>query len=393
MSWLARINNIPLQITTGDGQVYNPIFKLSSDMTPMNESVFEFIDKEGGLVRRGDIGVKQFNVEFHFLGENAIDIVEQFEISATDKRPWTLTHPYYGNILVQPTALNFMRSDIHDLVFRTTLFETISDILPLDVIDVQSDVLEAIGTVITESIENAREVNQTITQRFIDNLRSAAITDEDYQNVISYGNSALNNIENVGAFMRSTSNLLRAPSRFYASVSTRIDLMIESFNELLTIVTSNINYFENAGALVISGICESSVILGNEVAEEQDLDALGSDYRTRANVISVINQINSISSQYFTLIGENQSESYIPNYELIRSLFDLIGKTIGQLYIFAQDALQERSYTLPQDLPIVVLYHRLYGNISNIEEFAEYNNLSIDELLIIPQGKEISYFV
>jgi hypothetical protein len=393
MTWLTRINDIPLEIITGDEKVYNPIFRNASDVTPVNEAVFEFVDKKGGLVRRGEIGVKQFNVEFNFTGPLANETVAEFEASTEDKRAWRIKHPYYDEIIVHPSTLNFDRSNINNIIFTTTLYETISDLLPGETINVQEDVLESVEVLSDAAVENATQTNQTITQRLIDRYLSAAISEEDYQNVLTNGNEAINNINDASVFMRSTTNLLRTPARYYAGVSTRINVLKESFIELKNVFFSNRNYYENSGASLISAICEASIITGSEIAIDQNQEDLPSDYRTRSDTINSINQIISITSEYFDLLNQIQSDGYLPNYTLIRALFNTITKTIAQLFIFSQNALQQRNYTLPQDMSLVTLHHRLYGNIETLQEFAEYNNLTIEELLIIPKDREVIYFV
>lgn len=392
MSWLTKIQNIKIEIVTGDGKSYFPIFNSASDTTPTNEAVFEFVDKKGGLVLRGEIGVKQYSVELHFVGEDNIDTVNEFEKSAEDKRPWTLIHPYYGTRTVQPSALNYDRSSLNDIIFSTTLYETISDLHPGEEIDVQSDVIDSVDTVSESAIENAEQVSQSTTLRIIDKYKASAVTDEDYQNIISYGNEVLNNIDDAAAFMRYNANLLRAPAKYYDSIENRINSLIEAFNELK--LASHLgNYFENSSSILLSGICEAAVLLSSDVSNAQDLPELPNDYKTRNSILSVINTISTITDEFFSLLSTNQTNGYLPNYILIRELFNTITKTIGQLFILAQDALQERNYILLEDMTVPTLHHRLYGNITDIEDFVKYNSIGINELLIVPKGREVKYFV
>lgn len=394
MSWLTRIQNIPLEIITGDGKTYNPIFKNASDSTPVNESIFSFINKKGSLVKRGELGAKQFNAEFHFTGNDAIETVQSFEESAKDKRPWTLKHPYYDSVLVQPAALlNFNRNNINDIVFTTTLYETFIDEEPEQDLDIQSDVLDSIETTVDKTVSNASETNLNTTNTFIDQFKSFATTSEDYESVINLGNEAVNNINDASAFIRSTSNLLRSPARFYNSIETRVNFLKESFNELVNIFNTDQNYYENAGAQLVTSICQAAVTLSSEISEEQDRDDLPQDYRTRSQVIISINDVLETFDNYLNLLNQNQANGYLPNYEVIRSLYDTVSKTIGQLFIFAQNALQQRNYILPNDMTLITLVHRLFGNLDNISEFAEYNDITIQEILIIPKDREVIYFV
>lgn len=395
MSWLDRIKNIPLEVTTGDGKTYRPIFNNASDTTNVNEAVFEFINREGALVKRGKIGVKQYEVEFHFLGEDAIDAANDFEESARDQRLWTISHPYYDNITVQPSTLNFNRNNLNDVVFTSTLYETITDSSPEETTDIQEDILDSSETISDNSVLNAIETDETTTKSIIDKLLDSAVTEEDYNNALTIGNEALNNINDTAAFMRSISNLTRIPARFYATVQTRFNIIEEAFNELSTIFSSKQNYYENTGANFIGAVCEAVTTSSDDIAEEQDKEELGEDYKTRNDVLNVSNKIITLFDTYLSQLSENQENGYLPNYALVSSLFNTVNKTTGQLFIYAQNALQQRTYILPEDLPLITLHHRLYGNIDedSIKSFVDYNNLTLDELLLIKKEREIIYFI
>jgi len=393
MSWLDRINNIPIRITTGDSKVYEPIFNTLSSSIPLNESVYEFVDKIGGLVVRGKIGVEQFNVELHFTGNDNIDIVEAFKESSKDQRPWIFQNPFIGVKTVQPTNLNISYTNLNDIIVTTTLYETISDLQPESVLDVQSDVLESVENVSKTAIDTATETSTSITKRILDKYKLSAITSEDLEIVITLGNKTLNNVSNATEFMRQNTDFLRAPAKYYASARIRINNCIEAFNELTGALLSLPNYYVTSGAVLITALCEAAVISSNEIATEQDQPELSNDYRTRNDVLAVIDLISSNATQYFDNVGIIQSNGYLPNYVIIRELFTTLSKTLGQLFIYAQNALQERSYVLPEDLPLVTLVHRLYGNLDNIDAFVEFNNLEIDNLLIIPKDREVIYFV
>ena len=393
MSWLNKINNVPIEIITGDGKVYNPIFRTTTSSIPMNETVYEFVNKEGGLVVRGLIGVESFPVELHFTGSNVLDTIDEFKESTKDTRPWTFQNPFIGTRTVQPTTIGFSYSALNDVIVTTTLYETISDLQPVSVLDVQSDILESIENVSEIAIETATQTNTSITNNILDKYKLSAVTEEDLENVIQKGNETLNTVSDATEFMRQNVDFLRAPALYYASAKNRIANCIEALEELGNAIISLPFYYISSGAVMITALCEAAITKSNDIAIEQDLPELGDDYTTRNDVISTINTISTYSRLYFDNIGTIQNNGYLPNYQLIRALLTTISKTLGQLLIFAQDALQERTYVLPENLPLIVLVHRLYGNLDNIESFTKFNNLQISELLIIPKDKEVVYFV
>ena len=52
-----------------------------------------------------------------------------------------------------------------------------------------------------------------------------------------------------------------------------------------------------------------------------------------------------------------------------------------------------RTITLDQDRQIVELVCELYGAEDYIDKFIADNDLSLDEMEIIPMGREVSYYV
>ena len=107
MSWIDRINNIELTVTTGEGSTFTPLYKSASRSRNMNASAFNFYGVEGTLIRRSNAESMKYPFEFHFTGENSLDEAERFNQASLDIRPWTITHPEYGDILVQPININF----------------------------------------------------------------------------------------------------------------------------------------------------------------------------------------------------------------------------------------------------------------------------------------------
>ena len=106
MSWTEKLKK-GLEITTGDGKKYFPLYKLTPKVTPFNVAEFEFPNIEGTLVKKSLVKGTKLNLEFYFDGEDHLDQSQAFEISAKDKRPFKISHPFFGLMTVQPTTLEY----------------------------------------------------------------------------------------------------------------------------------------------------------------------------------------------------------------------------------------------------------------------------------------------
>ena len=101
MSWQERLNT-EFTITTGDGKTFYPDWKVAEKNIEFNSTKYDFINVAGSLVVRKEPQGANYPLVFYFQGENCIDIANEFEESARDKRIWTIEHPFYGVIEGQP---------------------------------------------------------------------------------------------------------------------------------------------------------------------------------------------------------------------------------------------------------------------------------------------------
>lgn len=419
MSWIDRINNITLKVITGEGSVFTPLYKNASKSRNMTASVFEFNDIEGSLIRRGKTSSLRFPFEFHFTGADHIDEAKRFDEASKDQRAWTVTHPIYGDILVQPININYDDSSQNDTVVTGDIFETIKDTFPESSIDVKESVLslvdesisnlgDSFAEITTPSASLVATLGNTISQT-TDSYKLAAVTDIDLQSVQNASNAALTALTNISndpvTFMNRTAELMRTPARFYARIQDRIRIMNDSYDDLKLAITVNVQnklYFETATGVIVAGIAEASVLETSEIADDQAIeDNQIVDYKTRADVISVADSVKNAFNNYTTDIGNNQSEidatpdSYTPKQESINSVKEAVNEATGQLLQIAVQTRQERKYTLSKPMGLVMLVHRLLGTVEDtvIRNFAEANNILLSEWLQIPQGREVIYYI
>lgn len=421
MSWLDRVNNIKLKVTTGDGQEFFPVYKNASRSRNMNASVFNFNDIDGSLIRRGKAESMRYPVEFHFQGENNLEESERFNQASRDVRPWTMTHTIYGDVLVQPINLNFNNSFDNVTVVAGELFETIPDTYPDTAIDVQSQVLEAVELSVENFNDSFGDI-ETVTPRLVStasatlntlsaNFLIAAITDIDLQNAQNKSNDALNAINTLSQdplnFMQKTAELARIPAKFYARAQDRINVLKEAYYDM-KLATNNGSsvqeklYFESLTGILNVAMCEASVLGVQDIADEQAIEENEIvDYNTRSDVIDVAETIKEQFSDYLNTLGSFQSEidaapdSYTPKQESGNSLKEAVNKSTGQLLQIAVQSKQERKYTIPKDIGIIMLVHRLLGTTESaeIKKFATNNNILMDEWLQISRGREVIYFI
>lgn len=407
MSWLERINS-EFIIKCGDGREYRPLWMNAVKSYEFNVSEFEFINQRGAKVVREEAKARRFNLTLHFEGENVLDISDNFERSTYDKRPWTITHPMYGQITVQPLGINFDNTKFNITTITCTVVETLLDNFPqtnddfVDIIEQRANITnEALASALESeelSASDLQDIQQQQRGLYNQGKNFANGLDaETYFNLFNEANNALfvaqsNPIQSIIA----TQRFILAPANFIQSTRTRQNILTRQFIELLNFLPRILSRSEkmifqsNAGTLITAKALSTST---------PDLNV---DFKTGIEVLNYAQILHTDLNTYLTSIESLQTDnggeldSYIPNYEPIKELTDLINYTVVNLINIAVNSKTERSIILNYDTNAIELTHRLYGldaNDNNLNDLINQNDLSFDELLIIPQNKKIVYYV
>ena len=85
MSWKEDIQK-RLEVFTGDGKTFYPLWKNAIKEVEYNIAAFDFPNLEGTLVKRKKQLGRRFRIEFYFVGDDHLTEAEAFEASAKDER-------------------------------------------------------------------------------------------------------------------------------------------------------------------------------------------------------------------------------------------------------------------------------------------------------------------
>ncbi|MEY5042740.1 MAG: Flavobacterium phage, partial [Bacteroidota bacterium] len=368
MSWLERINS-EFIIKCGDGREYRPLWMNAVKSYEFNVNEFEFINQRGAKVVREEVKARRFNLTLHFEGENVLDISDNFERSTFDKRPWTITHPMYGQLTVQPLGLNFDNSKFNVTTITCTVVETLLDNFPqtnddfVDIIEQRTNVTnEALASALESeelSSSDLQEIQQQ--QRSLYNQGKNIATGLDAETYFNLFNDANNFLfvaqDNPIQSIIATQRFILAPANFILSVRTRQNILTRQFLELLNFLPRALNrskkmIFQSNGGTLISA---KALTLS-----KPDLNV---DFKTGVEVLNYAQILHTDLNTYLTSIESIQTDnggeldSYIPNYEPIKELVDLVNYTVVNLINIAVNSKTERSIILNYDTNAIELTH------------------------------------
>lgn len=409
MSWLDKVKN-GMTIVTGDDERYTPDWLNASFKTEYRHSLLEFIDVQGTYVdRRNRIGIK-YNMEIYFQGADHIDIAKKFRESTDNNRePWLIEHPMYDIITVQPIALDYDNSQGNVTKITGTVIETIQNVnsnflgtLPIDEIEIlNSQTTDLAVNSITETPgpEDVNSMAAANSNTFKKGVRIIESASGDYEAYYDAFNTAATFINSATATpllaMNSLIRVIQMPGLFAAEVKQRIGVLTGTFDDLrqiifgqVTVASKQIYSAQQIGSVAAMCLAAAS--------------PLPSDYKNADEVLEVLDKISGRYSQLVTDLDSLQTSnaggplSFVIDAELILSLDRLVKVTVTNLFTIALNSRTERTFICDQDTNWITLTHKLYGLDAidaNINELMNNNKFTLDEILQIPKGRKIVYYI
>jgi len=406
MSWVEKIKNNFI-ITTGDGETYSPLWNDKSCVKEVefNISEFNFPNQEGTFVDRREARGNKYILDIIFQGENHFDVAERFELSSKDKRPWTIEHPYYGRIIVQPASLSFGNQTLNGTTVSGTLLETLLRGTPTVISDPTAQIEELKSLAFSSGADafalelpnpqNLAVANSSLYRAGVNSGAPQSQT-EGYFNLFNDANTAvLNATSEPLAAIRSLQAVIEAPARFEISVKQRFDILTNQFNLLVNSVgnitgqSGKVQFETTAGSILTAMVTAASLPQIN-------------DYLNMVDVIGIIAILVETENTFIESLDSLQTDnggdtdSYVPDFLFISNVVAIIDLTTSVLFEIATGAQQERSVFCETDTNVILLAHRFYGldnDDVNIRRLMNTNNIGLSEIINIRKGRKIVYYV
>lgn len=398
MSWQEQID-VPFRITTGDGITYNPLLAQENTMSlDMMASSFEFSGIDGSLVKRKATSGRTFPLVFYFTGENHLANSDEFIESAKNKKPWTIQHPKYGELYVQPITIKREDSNLNRTGFSVEVRETINQSYPntsRSKRDSIRNLAENTNTTAAKSFGiSVKEVSTENKLKFTNSLDN---TYEQYKQDVRTADDATA-LEN--AYQKSLTavdsldipsiqSFVLTPASTTSSVTSRLSQFSSAYNQITDFSDFSLKeYFQAIGASILSGMCLSSI------------DPNDGDYAKRKDVSSAINKIQNTYNNYIRKLDEIQdnnlslADSFNADPEVVQAVDRMVKETVANLNEVIFGALVENTYIVPAPTNLILLTHFLLGRVTdeNVEEMMAVNDFSRDEVIQVNKGKEVVYY-
>ena len=366
---------------------------------------------------------------------------DEFEAALEERGIGSLRHPVYGTRAVVPTGTikreDGLVTEVNTSTVTVTFSETNTDKEILQsVTESSSDITAAAEVFVDNAIDEfAASISLTSAPEVlqVENLckDSAKIICDNIDNfadmVATKKNFNLNDITN-GAYkaMRKIVNSATAPIndiRGYAATvlklmrlpATIVCMPGEIITAYANMIRDIVKKFKNdpfgekkvrnqyavmklslQGA--ICAICEGTTFACGQSSSSSaggSSDGSQDGFSSREDAITAAEKVQEVfEAVKEKLDSEVGKDVLIETSESYSALLEVYQKTVALVLNTAFSLRKRRVIVLGRDRQIIELLAELYGDIdSHIDEFIVDNNLMLDELKVLPMGKEVAYYV
>jgi hypothetical protein len=410
MPWNDRVREAAYTSPSGVRLVFD--YENVGKSVDKKTAAFDPPDANGTFVQ--DLGHtgRKYPLRLFFWGDDYDQEADAFEAALLERGTGKLDHPIYGVVNVVPFGSIKRRDDLktaaNQAVIELTFWETVDGAYPTTGKDPASEVLSAVSeydVAAAEEFETTIDIDSATEQATFKSqytvlldtassgLQSIADTQDDVQRQFDAVNDSINNGIDI---------LVARP----LALASQTLIMLEAPARALTDIEARLSAYATLANSIITGDDAVQQPGGGNAFHTSDLFA--STY-VAASIVSVINnrfdtktgalQAADLILQQFADVAAWRDDNYQSLGEVdtggaYQQLQEAVALTAGFLVEISFSLKQERSIILTRPRTIIDLVAELYGSIDDqLDFFIDSNNLTGSEILEVPRGREIVYYV
>lgn len=414
MSWEERIREAAYTSPSGIRLLFG--YENVAMSVDKKTAAFNFPDANGTYIQ--DLGHtgRKYALRLFFWGANYDQESDAFMAALLEKGTGKLDHPIYGTKNVVPFGTIKRRDDLktaaNQAVFDVAFWETIDVVYPTSQTDPASAVLSAISDyneVAAIEFEASTDIDSATEQATFKNsytalldgaksgLQSVADTQENVQKQFNAVNDSINNgieilIGEPLTLASQTVIMLQAPARALTSIEARLS----AYANLATLIITGDDAVQepglgsdNANAFHTSDLYASTYVTGSIVS------VINNRFETKTDALAAADLVLQQFADVAAWRDDNfQSLGEIDTGGSYQALQEAVALTAGFLVEISFSLKQERSIVLTRPRTIIDLVAELYGSVDDqLDFFIDSNNLTGSEILELPRGREVVYYV
>lgn len=390
-TWEDRL--LPAAYTTPGGVRYTFSFEDLAHDYSVRGTDYQFAGFDGSLVVTTGASSRRFPMRCIFHGDDCDTEAIAFEEALREAGIGTLEHPTRGRIDVVPmgdiSTTEAVLTAGNQAIVELTFYETLRDVYPRGGTDLASAALNALELANAANAANFAATTNTKAASFRAQFRDEVKRVGSYTKAASRGVSdaqrAVDEIErDINLVLKTviddplnlafqTIRLIQAPGQIVGRVGARLDAALNMWGDVFA---RGFNTSRDLVALGSVGLTISTAVNASVNTKSEAL-AIADALQT---------QFGEVVEWREAVISEDTSGVY-------DEMQKAVALTAGYLVELSFTLKQERRITTARPRGLVELCAELYGSTEDLDFFINSNEFTGSEILEIPKGREIVYYV
>lgn len=408
MSWQDRL--IEAAYTSPSGERITFLYENVAEEVDKRTSSFDFPDADGTFVQDLGHSGRRYPLRIIFSGNDYDLESSAFMLALLERGTGKLEHPIYGTRDVVPFGSISRRDDLktagNQAIFEVTFWETIGIVFPTAQADPSSSVLSAVDEYNEAAAIEFEEVigldNATAIATFKNEytavldatksgLQAIADTQDDVRRQFDAITDSINNgldilVDQPLTLALQTFQMIQAPARALAAIESRLSGYKDLADSLITgddAVATTPNEFRTKDLYASTYVTGSIIsVVNNKFVIKTDALAAAEEVLAQFEAVNTWRDDNLVALSLIDTGGAYQQ------------LQEAVAVTAGFLVEISFSLKQERRIVLDRARTIIDLVAELYGSIDDqLDFFISSNDLSGSEILELPRGREIVYYI
>lgn len=420
MSWQNEVKD-EIELKSPDGNIFNALWRRDPRTTEKKLGVFSIPKFDGDIVQ--DMGIKStiYPLTIYFDGLFHHFFANRFQQALAEPGQWEVVHPVEGPLILQPIKFteNIDSVDENITEFQTEWIEPANVERLISPDELASSILSTAQVLIEDSAAILGQlradayalVNAAINifngiggamNNVIEELTATqALLYESYQTAKAAFNSALANY-GIGS----------DPDDIAAAQTDMATIPVEANSDF----SNRYSYYERLSEDLFELVPENTTqedyntIVGLEFGVTLSLLAVAqitatSEFNSRSEIISAIENLTSILNNTVNTVEEIQENfsdlrierQYYSNTATYTTLINLYTLCFQLLVSQFYNLSVEKRITLKNPRSPIEITVTEYGSLGlndvNYDLFLNSNELTADEILLLPTGKEVVIYV
>lgn len=407
--------------------------------TDLKTATFTFPEMDGALVQSLGLGGRTFPLKCIFSGAKCKKEADSFEKLLEERGHGILEHPVYGRINVVPTG-KIKRSDnlidgINEATVETTFSETIvddddsvSEVVTADALENAMDVYEESAVsdfsdkIKTDSSENKMQL-QSVLKKQTDSIfkgmkklvsigaKGKAEYAKWLKEAENFIVSTESNLDKIALYSSEIARTMVKVTKLPSKIEIKALEKISKYSSMINDITDSAKAEVFGTSAISNQYAATNLSLGSMVASlsyglavtAQNANSAISEngnytggFTSRSDILETLAQVTELFNKYSDYVdSQNKKNAFIDTGDNYEKVLNVV--------IISAKALEEAAFNLPvmriirldRDRQLFELLTELYGTdgFDRQDQFINDNKLTADEIVLIPMGREIRYYV